>query len=534
MKSLLMKTIKKTIIIILSGMLFMACQKYSYKQKLDFADSFVANDPHQALVILDSIPEQTLNSLDWSYYTFIKTKAIAKTSRNITWPEEMHRAALTYENESHPLDKTIAADYYYFSALSYKWNNNIPAAIVDWLKCVDLLKDKLPNQRLYFAFESLYMNYSNHMMTNECEHYALKLLQTARELNDTAKIVRGLNFVATQWIDSKPIDSTLTIIDEAINISKIINDSSMIAWSFGKKARLLSKYDILEEALFYGDSAIIYSPDNNLSIINDIGYIKYKQKQYPEAVQYLEKSYQAMNLSGKYWTSRFLFDISKQPGYEHLAHYGDSVIYYNQKFDHEEQSGNIEKAIADYKQQRQQEMYHQMIKSFAVAAVIVLMILGISYGWKTWRAKRRIDQLQMLLQEQKAKEISSTEPVDPAELLKQQKESLRLHRELFATTETYRRLQLLEEMKSGEVVNNQMREKLVNQVLAGFYDPIRSLMEGSQFSHEDLFLCLMFYMKFRTRDVAAVLGVSEDAIRKRKSRVRQRMEEVGVELFNEE
>ena len=46
---------------------------------------------------------------------------------------------------------------------------------------------------------------------------------------------------------------------------------------------------------------------------------------------------------------------------------------------------------------------------------------------------------------------------------------------------------------SGEVVNNQMREKLVNQVLAAFYDPIRSLLEGSQFSHEDLFLCLMFY-----------------------------------------
>ncbi len=102
---------------------------------------------------------------------------------------------------------------------------------------------------------------------------------------------------------------------------------------------------------------------------------------------------------------RFLFDISKQPGFEYLAHYGDSVIYYNEKFDHEEQSGNIEKAIADYKQQRQQEMYHQMIKSFGVAAVIVLVLLGISYGWKTWLTKRRIDQLQMLLQEQKAKEI---------------------------------------------------------------------------------------------------------------------------------
>lgn len=87
---------------------------------------------------------------------------------------------------------------------------------------------------------------------------------------------------------------------------------------------------------------------------------------------------------------------------------------------------------------------------------------------------------------------------------------------------------------SGEVVNNQMREKLVNQVLAAFYDPIRTLLEGSQFSHEDLFLCLMFYMKFRTRDVAAVLGVSEDAVRKRKSRVRVKMAEEGIELFEDD
>ena len=41
-------------------------------------------------------------------------------------------------------------------------------------------------------------------------------------------------------------------------------------------------------------------------------------------------------------------------------------------------------------------------------------------------------------------------------------------------------------------------------------------------------------MKFRTRDVAAVLGVSEDAVRKRKSRVRVKMAEEGIELFEDD
>lgn len=529
-----MNRISDIIIVLVCSLYMTACQNNKYMNQLIIAESFLPANPDSALTQINTIPKENLTSLEYSKFILIKTRIAARNTEKITWTEEMHQAALYFENNSYPLNKEEAATYYYFSGLAFDWNDQIPAAIVDWIRCAELLEDVEPCKRLFSTYENLYNKYSDQMVTAEYQQYAEKALNTARQINDSARIARSINYVSTAWTSTKSIDTTFILLNEAIKIAKTLQDSSLIAQSYNRMAMLMYQHKRWDEAEVYCDSALALKQKDNNHIITTKGLINKEKGKFDEAVDCLQKSYTSLNLSGKYWTSLYLFDISKQPGYEHLAHYGDSVIYYNQKFDHEEQSGDIEKAIADYKQQRQQEMYHQMIKSFAVAAVIVLMILGISYGWKTWRAKRRIDQLQMLLQEQKAKEISSTEPVDPAELLKQQKESLRLHRELFATTETYRRLQLLEEMKSGEVVNNQMREKLVNQVLAGFYDPIRSLMEGSQFSHEDLFLCLMFYMKFRTRDVAAVLGVSEDAIRKRKSRVRQRMEEVGVELFNEE
>lgn len=524
-----MKSIR-SFFLILVCCLMVACQNRVNKSMLDQAESYLPELPDSALAILSQINESDLTAKEHAQYIFVKTRIEAKKSRIITWTKEMHDAAVYYENNSWPLDKEKAAAYYYFSGLAYTWNNQIPAAIVDWLRCAEFLEEVEPCRRLYSTYENLYLEYSKQLQTEKSIEYARKMLNTARILNDSARIIKSIEAITSFHLDTT-FDYSLSLLQEELRIAKKLNDSKSILSAYNGLAFFYNNSDKIELAATYADTII--QIDNHV-YLQTIGMIRQKQGRIAEAVECFTNAYPKANLSGKYWMGRFLFDISKQPGYEHLAHYGDSVIYYNQKFDHEEQSGDIEQAIADYKQQRQQEMYHQMIKSFAVAAVIVLMILGISYGWKTWRAKRRIDQLQMLLQEQKAKEISSTEPVDPAELLKQQKESLRLHRELFATTETYRRLQLLEEMKSGEVVNNQMREKLVNQVLAGFYDPIRSLMEGSQFSHEDLFLCLMFYMKFRTRDVAAVLGVSEDAIRKRKSRVRQRMEEVGVELFNEE
>lgn len=526
-----MKQTVNSIFLILVCCLMAACQNRVNKTLLDQAESYLPAFPDSALTLLNQINEKKLTAKEHAQFIFVKTRIEAKKTQVITWQEDMHDAAVYYENNNWPLDKEKAASYYYFSGLAYKWNDQIPAAIVDWLQCAELLEDIAPCRRLFSTYQNLYHEYKVQMWYDKYSEYAYKMLNTARALNDSMRIMWAIDAIADSFQDTTSYDSNLSLLKEELKIANNLNDSTYILSSYNGLAFLYNRFDQIDLASAYADS--INQIDKN-AYLRNIGMIRQKQGRIAEAVECFISAYPKADLSGKYWMGRWLFDISKQPGFEYLAHYGDSVIYYNEKFDHEEQSGNIEKAIADYKQQRQQEMYHQMIKSFAVAAVIVLMILGISYGWKTWRAKRRIDQLQMLLQEQKAKEISSTEPVDPAELLKQQKESLRLHRELFATTETYRRLQLLEEMKSGEVVNNQMREKLVNQVLAGFYDPIRSLMEGSQFSHEDLFLCLMFYMKFRTRDVAAVLGVSEDAIRKRKSRVRQRMEEVGVELFNEE
>lgn len=94
------------------------------QEQLDRAEILVKNNPDSALKVLDSVSEQRLNSVEQSQYIFIKTKAFSKKKWQITWADEMHQAALIYEQSAKPFDGIKAGDYYYFSGLAYHQNKH--------------------------------------------------------------------------------------------------------------------------------------------------------------------------------------------------------------------------------------------------------------------------------------------------------------------------------------------------------------------------------------------------------------------------
>lgn len=515
----------QVVILALASVFLSSCSTGENRALLDEAETMITTHPDSALLLLEDIPEHVLSNLEKCQYIYIKTRAMAKTTREITWPEEMHRAAVQYEFNARPLDVAKAADYYYFSALAYKWNGYEIKAIVDWIRCAELLEPEVHNNRLYAAYESLYLNYFDQMMGDECREYAVKALQVARELNDTAKIVSSLNFLATEIMNEVSYDSVYAVLSEAIRLSSAINDTKKQVWTYKHMIELHNQYDKLEEAALYGDTALRLSEFEDKSIFFTVGITHQKRGNISEAVASFLKGYSAMNLSGRYWSSRYLYDISKLPGYDTLAHYGDSVIYYNSKFDHEEKSQDITQAIADYRKSQSDAALRQLAKSFGIAALIVSSLLGVGYVWKSVRTKRRLERLEKIIRDQHAQQIMN--PGETESVAGISDESLRIHYEAFITTDVYRSLLKLDELKPGQLLPNGERDALVGKTLAGFYNAVLPILRGKELTNEDLFLCLMYYMKFATRDVAAVLGVTEAAVRKRKSRARKKLEELG-------
>ena len=502
----------------------------SSRGQLDYAESLLADNPERAMEVLDSIDFESLSVLDQSQYTYVKTRAFAKTKRFISWADDMHRAAVFYEQNARPLDGVKAGDYYYFSGLSYKRDGQIVPAIVEWLKAAELLEKEPPVLRLYSTYENLFNCYSSQYMPKESVEYAFKRLAAARAIKDSVRICKSI-ISAIDWVmDDWPLDSISNLILEELSIAKEIKDTVQICNAYNGLAFAYLQHDSVTIASTYIDSALCLR--SRMSYYQTAGRIRMKQGRIAEAVNLFLEFYPYCDISGKIWMGQYLNEIAKtEPGYEYLSSYADSVIYYNQKYDREEQSDNIQQAISAYYEQKKSEQYHQMLKSLGVAVATVAILLLILYVVKTIRTKRHIEHLQQLLQEEKAKMLVADEVTDPAERLRQRQRSLKLHCELFATTEVYRDLQLLYELKTGQVVKAEKRDELVSLVLAGFYEPIRPMLESGQFSHEDLFLCLMTYMKFHSREIAACLGVSDDAVRQRKRRIRSKLNAGEFDMF---
>lgn len=165
------------------------------------------------------------------------------------------------------------------------------------------------------------------------------------------------------------------------------------------------------------------------------------------------------------------------------------------------------------------------------SAFVTIILLSCLFAWKSYHDKKTITRLQHEIHNMKAREILIDEKLSEEDNFSRREALLKQYYRLFSTSETYRDLHLLYELKPGQVINNEARTEFVGQVLAAFYDVIRPLMDGNILTKEDIFICLMFYMGFTTRCISACLGVTEDAIRKRKSRLHQKLSNNDYILF---
>lgn len=153
---------------------------------------------------------------------------------------------------------------------------------------------------------------------------------------------------------------------------------------------------------------------------------------------------------------------------------------------------------------------------FLLALMVTLAALVVSV-WQTRCKAKEVARLQAELEKVLARNAQLTSPsaLDTTEL--------DLHRQLFQQTDAYADLLQLKYMRD-QIVSVNNRTRLMQAVEEAYGSDISRLKDlCPELSNEDVFLCLMSMMKFSTHDVASCLGVSDDAIRKRRSRLRQKL-----------
>lgn len=161
---------------------------------------------------------------------------------------------------------------------------------------------------------------------------------------------------------------------------------------------------------------------------------------------------------------------------------------------------------------------------FPLSIFLALGIATASFAYNIFiqrRTKNEIARLQAQL-----RELQQAQPTHPTINIA----ALKLHYKIFQRTPEYDELMGLKYLHD-QFVSPRNRDRLMQAVENAYKDELTSLRTiGPELTTEDCFLCMMSMMKFSTHDIAACLGVSDDAIRKRRSRIRQKLNN-SVDLF---
>ena len=103
-------------------------------------------------------------------------------------------------------------------------------------------------------------------------------------------------------------------------------------------------------------------------------------------------------------------------------------------------------------------------------------------------------------------------------------EKLRLNKELFISQPIYGRLKQLNLKRDSETIDKAMAREVLDGVIGQFADVctnLRQLYDGM--TYDDVLYCAAIYVGFSKELASVAFGSSEDALRRRKSRIKQKL-----------
>lgn len=258
-------------------------------------------------------------------------------------------------------------------------------------------------------------------------------------------------------------------------------------------------------------------------------------KQFDKAVEILDnQSVSDLNLYGELLRYKNYYTIEiGQERYLNALAYRDSIDRIQSEIESMEYDEKLSKIESDFLSKLSKERESQKIIAIVVSCVIILLVAFLLWGIK----RRRLMKKQLELNEQISKlnlritqltqprdeNISSSTEVKveiEAEII----EKLRLNRELFISLPIHGRLKQLNLKRDTDSIDKVAAKEVLDGVIGQFADVcsnLRQLYAGM--TYDDALYCSAIYVGF-TKEVASVaFSSSEDALRRRKSRIKQKL-----------
>ncbi|MDE6791949.1 MAG: hypothetical protein K2J48_02535 [Muribaculaceae bacterium] len=504
-------------------------------QQLDRAERLTEVAPDSAIAILDSVCEELSGGINEkkARANLLIAKAKLKQGKSFLTVENFDEMLGYYEATG---DSAALIDAFQLAAKKMVWENKRDSAIYYLRRAIDLSSDSSTPSRsnIYIELSNLYATPSLDKDYRKAIEYAKEAFFTASTTEDKA---RSLHDIGVFYSFANQNDSAILYMERALSeVDPSMGPYTQMALNYANTPKADFKKSIRYLNNIKGES---------LGKLITLGFLYLNESQLDSSQHYYMESKILYNENPAKYSINTYNNLRLLEQSLVLTKTGVAMPYEGTMTnDSISEVSSFQNMIAEerrtYNNKLQLNLMRQKFhrRSAWIVGLSTLLTIICIFGGYVWHSKRKYMLLKKKLEEVKIEQIVSEANPDNSE----EETTIRLIRQrMEICIEQFRTLKLqaaldrieMEYRADGSYPSIKNREHIQKRLIGCFADFIVDLkMTGIKLSMEDIITCILSSLRASNATIAGCLGVTDSAVRTRKSRLRTKLPDKIINLLD--
>lgn len=422
-------------------------------------------------------------------------------------------------------------------------NKDFDDAQSELLKAESLITSNTPIQEKEHLERLKGMNYLELRVMDKAKVSLRKALDYSKQMNDTSRIIQN----------SFNLGLCNNTIEEAIGIYKYVVDLSedseptLVPQALEKLAQayIFNKdYRNAQQSL---DNAYKIVGDNS-PMSQEIAFTQCELWLAEDSLHTALTGFRSIpadscSMVGKLSRAFHIYSILYELGdYKAALAYKDSIQQFTDSIKNIDGANRVQRIENTYWQNVEKERTRFRTLLYSSLTAVAALAIMLFFVLKNLRLKRRqvllsnqIAELNVklsVLQPKEENDENTADNNDTDDIMQLIMEKFRLSMEIFKTQPQYDLLKKLNLIRDFDSANKQEVKEVSAEIIGRFSDACASLRQTvPAMTNDDILLCSMSYCGCTKEVISAMMGSSEEAVRRRKSRIKQKSPETIFSFF---
>lgn len=519
--------------------LFNSCRKGEHviNPALLLADSLMQSRPDSSLYLLEQISDpQKIKNADRAFYYLLLTQAKYKNCILLQNDSSIQIAVDYYKKN---VDKERLAKSYFYLGCVYLEQKKLPTAIDFYLKAVDVM----PKDRDSIFSSMIYSHLGDCYSEQDLNKTALSMYKKAHTLCvrwDSLRTCYNLKNIGNAFLLERQWDSAYYYYQQALPIAFSLNNSGLLSAIYKNMATLYNEQNKFVDADACISRALGYLSEGEsyMAACSIKGDIMDNMNKKDSAVHYWTIGAGSSNAYVKTSSYHSLFLESKRmEDWESSTLYADSFITFYDSIqimnDRVEIDRLMDNHLVELHRYKLTAKNQRVVGSLVIVFLSLVFILIMLYFWRDRLRQKKYVSLQQQLMKNRTETMLLHEESDDMtkdrniELYKLEEERFAICMSLFRATNGYKKLCELKEStpKARILIVTNYRLKIISDIRRTFVDVMTDFKERcTTLTNDDLLYCILVLLDTPKEVIWDVMSSTPDAMKTRKSRIKNKMD----------